>query len=150
MACKIKYTGQGDITAHKGWESLEITCKLRNKIPGKALGTKIPHQLPLGGAFAFSCSPWRGLVAQSPRSARMAQPGTCQGLTFPCLREWLWHYQEPAGSTRKHQEKPLGTHRALDWEQISSKGEGNWNSELRLKRSTTQQPLDGTGYFWST
>lgn len=42
MACKIKYAGLGDITVHKGYESLEITCKLRIKIPEKALGTKIP------------------------------------------------------------------------------------------------------------
>lgn len=99
-------------------ESLETTCKLRTKIPGKALGTKIPPQLLVGCAFAFLCSHWRSLVAHSPCGvprSTLARHGTAKG--WPFCRECLLtvprtcnKYQET--ETGEHQVKPLRTQRA--------------------------------------
>lgn len=92
MACKIKYAGPGDITVHKGYESLEITCKLRIKIPGKALGTKIPPPATSGlrlCIFLFTLKEPCGAESpcEGPRTtSRLAHGARCHGLTFELLQ----------------------------------------------------------------
>lgn len=136
---------------------LKSLVSLESKFQEKPWAPKYHHQLLVGYASAFFCSPWRGLVGQSPcevpRSAcRVAQRGTCQGLTFLSCRERLVTVPGTCNEcqeiqTGEHQVKPLRIH--LYCEQISSKGEGMWNSECWLKWSTTQYPVDGAGYFWN-
>lgn len=128
----------------KAERALKSLVSLETKFQEKPWAPKYPSA-PSGLCLCLLLLTLQGPVAQSPVRCQQCPGGTAQHVPRADLSLPQGVTVTAPGTCREDQETPRETPESTqgpDCEQSSSKGEGNCNSELRVKRSTTATAWD--------